>query len=137
MKVQIPKDKYFNIKTSEEMVEVMKDPIVAAINMVIDRLQNRVDTIDFLKKDRELTEKEADEQKSLANSIVTYEELKTKILNNQKLSAFDFNMVALICSTTVNIMDNQIDMLKGAREELSKIAWKIVHSKFNKEEGSK
>lgn len=137
MKVQIPKDKYFNIKTSEEMVEVMKDPIVAAINMVIDRLQNRVDTIDFLKKDRELTEKEADEQKSLANSIVTYEELKTKILNNQKLSAFDFNMVALICSTTVNIMDNQIDMLKSAREELSKIAWKIVHSKFNKEEGSK
>ena len=137
MKVQIPKDKYFNIKTSEEMVEVMKDPIVAAINMVIDRLQNRVDTIDFLKKDRELTEKEADEQKSLANSVVTYEELKTKILNNQKLSAFDFNMVALICSTTVNIMDNQIDMLKSAREELSKIAWKIVHSKFNKEEGSK
>lgn len=137
MKVQIPKDKYFNIKTSEEMVEVMKDPILAAINMVIDRLQNRVDTIDFLKKDRELTEKEADEQKSLANSIVTYEELKTKILNNQKLNAFDFNMVALICSTTVNIMDNQIDMLKSAREELSKIAWKIVHSKFNKEESSK
>lgn len=137
MKVQIPKDKYFNIKTSEEMVEAMKDPIIAAINMVIDRLQDRIDAIDFLKKDRELTEKEAGEQKSLANSVVTYEELKTKILNNQTLNPFDFNLVALICSTTVNIMDNQIDMLKEAREELSRIAWKIVHSKFNKEKDSK
>jgi hypothetical protein len=31
MKAQIPKDKYFYIKTKEEMVDTMRRPIIAAL----------------------------------------------------------------------------------------------------------
>lgn len=131
MKVQIPKDKYFNINTKEEMVEVMREPVTAAINLIIDKLQNKVDSFDVVKEKRELTEKEIGEQKEVANSILTYEQLKDKIVNKKELSNFDFNLVALVTSTTSELMSQQAKNMKDAATELSKISWKIIHSKFN------
>lgn len=131
MKAQLPKDKYFYINTKEEMVAAMEEPIKAAINMIIDKLQDRVDAFDIIKNERELTEQEVKEQKDAATSIITYTQLKDKIVNKKELTAIDFNLVALVGSTTAELMMQQSKNMKDAANELSKISWKIIHSKFN------
>lgn len=131
MKVQIPKDKYFNIQTKEEMVEVMKNPIIAALNLVIDQLLETINSAGF--DYDEIKDDEPAAIKNARTSIGTYQTIINKLKNNEELTQFDFDSIVLICKTCSIIFDNHINALKESSMELSKIAWKIAHLKLSSE----
>lgn len=128
MKVQIPKDKYFYINTKEEMVETMKKPIIAALQLVIDQLLNSIDEAGF--DYNEVKEDEPLPVQNARTSIGTYQTIINKLNNNEELNQFDFDSIVLICKTCSIIFDNHIKSLKESSQELSKIAWKIAHLKL-------
>jgi hypothetical protein len=129
MNVKIPKDKYFNIKTKEEMINIMRQPVLSALNLTIDQLFEGVarEGADY----NEPKEDDSFTAKKYMTSINTYQTLIDKIKNNEELSSFDYDLIILVCKNTLIIFDNQINSLKEASQELSKIAWKIAHLKLN------
>lgn len=125
MKVQLPKDKYFYIKTKEEMVETMKDPIITGLKLVIDQLLNSIDSAGF-----DLDEIKEEEPKPVTDArvaIKNYQSIINKLQNNEELSQLDFDSIVLVCKTCSIIFDNHIKALKESSQELSKIAWKLAH----------
>ena len=125
MKVQLPKDKYFYIKTKEEMVEAMREPVKSALRLTLDQLIEAIN-----RAGGDVEEKKEDEDPAISNyrnSLNVYQGLLERLTNNQELSLFDFDLITLICKNTSILMDNQIAALKEASKELSKIAWKIAH----------
>lgn len=136
MKVQLPKDKYDSITTREELLEVMREPVKSALNLLLDTLYNRKDLLEMsLSKD--LTEEEKNDIIYIEKSCKIYEELREKINNKKELSNYDYNLVALVCATVANLMGQNIENLKFTSTELKKIGWKIVHLKLDNEEDNK
>lgn len=129
MKVKIPKDKYFYIKNKEEMVEIMREPVVGALNFTLDLL---IDAINRTGADlNEPKETDAKEVNQYRASVGTYQTLLDKIKNNEELTDFDYDLIVLVCKNTSMQMDKQIQGLKLASQELSKISWKIAHMGLN------
>lgn len=131
MKAQIPKDKYFYVNTKEEMVELMKNPVIAALNLVIDQLLESINSAGF-----DYDEVKEDEPAPIVNartSIGTYQTIINKLKNNEELDQFDFDSIVLVCKTCSIIFDNHMKALKESSMELSKIAWKIAHLKLASE----
>lgn len=129
MNVKIPKDKYFYIKTTKELLEIMKNPIIAALNLTLDKLFNAIDSEGY-----DYNEIKEDEPTIIAqyrNSINTYQTLLNKIKTEEELSAFDYDLIVLICKNTSIMFETQAKSLKEGATELSKIAWKITHLNLN------
>ena len=128
MKVQIPKDEYFYIQTKEEMVEKMRQPIISALNLVVDQLIEVINREGYDVK--EIKDNEPAPIATSRASIDHYQTIINKLKNNEELTPFDFDSIVLICKTCSIIFDNHITSLKKSSQELSKIAWKIAHLKL-------
>lgn len=125
MKAQIPKDKWFYIQTKEEMVEAMKNPVIAACKLLIDRLIDNIDLEGF-----DLKEKKEDEPEHIQtarDAVERYQKIIDKLNNKEELTTEEFDSIALICKTVSIIFENHAKSSREASQELSKISWKIVH----------
>ncbi len=129
MKARIPKDKYFYVKTAEEMVELMKPSVIAALNLTMDQLFEAIN-----KEGYDYNEVKEDEPPMIENyrgSINIYQTLVNKLKDGEELTAFDYDSIVLICQNTAILFEAQAKSLREGASELSKIAWKIAHLNLN------
>ena len=129
MNVKIPKDKYFYIKTPEEMLEVMKKPVIAALNLTLDKLFEAINSEGY--DYNEVKDNEPAVIAQYRNSIGTYQTLLDKIKAEEELSTFDYDLIVLVCKNTSIMFETQAKSLKEGATEMSKIAWKIAHLNLN------
>lgn len=128
MKVQLPKNKYDVIKTKEEMVETMKNPVISALNFTIDQL---VESINLAGGDPvEQKEDDSPVVQQYRSSLDTYQSVLNKVKNDEELTPLDYDLITLVCKNTSILMSNQIDALREAAKELNIISWKLAHLKL-------
>lgn len=131
MNARLPKDKYFYIKTKEEMVDAMRAPIIAAAKLTMDRLINNIDSEGYDME--EIKENEPEHIITARDAVNRYQNIVTKLTNKEDLTTEEFDSVVLIAKTVSIIFENQSKSLREASQELSKIAWKIAHLKLSSE----